>query len=388
MNPEENPLENALKMAMEIIIKEIYGDIKTWAIAGITAPYKHVVKNIKHKTYSDFQSLRSDIEENKISNGDFISIKCKISSFGTNMKPTYIGPLAGINTQNRLGPPLLHPNPILGMMAQLMSNLKPVGIYPPVSNKISQVKLYPFESNAVGFFGMTLGVNDLVPSFNALVKSEMVNNAHKSCKLTGRIRCISQQDFVDAGYSLEKYEIIRSVRDIWFFDAAHQDANMKIIDNEVKELWGALYSGGHIEFEGELPYKALIKGYVERLNPLVQELQVVQNQAKNMEINIFGKGFRMVQHINFPIYALHYDIDIGTDYLAQKNNYDKILNEVLLNIKDTCENNSVSLVNPLDLDFNYTSECENYKLLESKSANSIVDPLALAIREWNKKHKN
>ena len=198
---------------------------------------------------------------------------------------------------------------------------------------------------------------------------------------------VNLQDFVNAGYKLEDFEVVRSIENIWFFDATGEDSACKTIENEIPQLWGALYSAGHLEIDRNLPLKPLIEGYLDKLSPYIKKLQVIQNQAKKKEINIFGEGFRMVQHISFPIYALHYDIDIGTNYSTQRDVYDNILNSVLQTIKETCDSNSVKLINPFDLDFNYSNSGESYKILESLGAKNIEDPLAIAIRQWVKKKK-
>jgi len=383
MQEEVNPTETIIKTATETLVKELYSDIKSWALSGIR-PVEKIIKNIKKKKYSDINQLQLDISNNKIKNGELVEIECKFSSFGPFIKPNYIGPLSGLNTQNRLGPPLLHSNPLFGMVAQTTSNLLPVGIYPAVSEKVAQVRLYPSATEAFGFIGLFPDVNKIVPSFNALIKPEYLNIAHKSCKLSGRINCISQKDFVDAGYALEDFEIVRTINNIWFFDATGKDSDCKVMDSEVKELWGALYSAGHIEFDGDIQINKLINGYLEKLGPHVEDLQVAQNKVKNKEVNIYGKGFRMVQHVSFPIYALHYDIDIGTNYVNQRDSYEKILNAVLQNIDETCKQNSVKLFNPNELDFNYSNSSVSYKIMESLAANRIEDPLAIAIRQWYK----
>lgn len=388
MQPQENPLDSIIKTATETMVKELYSDLKAWALSGIK-PISKIIDNIKKKRYSNIRDLQNDISNHKIKNGDLVQIDCKFSSFGPFIKPLYVGPLVGVNTQNRLGPPLLHDNPFMGLIAQTTSNLIPVGIYPEISNGISQVRLYPSDSQSCGFFGLFPDIKNLVPSFNALVKSEYLSAAHKSCKLTGRIKCISQSDFVKSGFKLEDFEVLRSMNNIWFLDASNNtESNCKIVNGEKTELWGALYSAGHIEFEGEIPIKPLIDGYLEKLSPYISDLQVVQNQVKNREINIFGKGFRMVQHISYPIYALHYDIDIGTNYSNQKETYEKVLNSVLQNINDVSIKNSTKLINPFDLDFNYSNSEESYKLMESMAAKNIEDPLALAIKRWTKKKTN
>lgn len=381
---EENPFESAIKTATETIVKELYSDIKKWALTAIS-PAQKVFKNLRKKRYSSINDLLSDISIGKLKNGSLVEIQCKFSSFGPFIKPLYISPLVGVNTQNRLGPPLQHPNPIMGMVAQTTSNLTPVGIYPTVSDLITQVRLYPSESEAMGFFGLFPGIGKVVLSFNALIKTEYLNDAHKSCRLTGKIRCITQQDFIRAGYKLEDYEIVRSVGNIWFLEATDEDSDCQIVNNDINELWGGLYSAGHVEFKGNIPIKPLIDGYLDKLNPIVEDLRVVQNQAKNKEINLFGKGFRMVQHINFPVYAIHYDIDVAKDYSNQKDKYERILTSVLQNIKDTCDHNSTELMNPFDLDFNYSNSEQSYKILESIGAKNIEDPLALAIRQWTKR---
>lgn len=386
MGANDNPFEKAVEIATKTIIQEIYNDIKEWAMTAVR-PMQRTVRNIKKKKYSNIAELNSDISKRNLKNGDYIQIKCKFSSFGISKKPIYIGPLAGMNTQNRLGPPLLNNNPVLGMMAQMTSNLSPIGIYPYIDENITQVKLYPHDSSAFGFFGMMPDIHNLVPSFNALIKTEFLNEAHKVCTLTGKLRCITQKDLVDAGYPLEEYEVLRSLDNIWFLQAVDNESDCKVKDNSKTELWGALYSGGHLEFDGELPIKPLIDNYINSLSPHVEDLKVIQNQAKNKEVNIFGKGFRMVQHINFPLYALHYDIDIGTNYIEQKKNYDNILNTVFESINKTCDDNSVELKNPNDLDFHYTNQTNNHKLLASKAAENIDDPLAMAIREWIKDDK-
>ena len=254
MQEEKNPLTIIIETATKTIVKELYSDIKKWAVSSI-GPFHKIVKNIKKKKYSSIHDLLSDLSKGKIRNGDLVEIECKLSSFGPFIKPIYISPLVGMNTQNRLGPPLQHPNPHMGLVAQAISNLTPVGLYPPISDKVTQVRLYPSNAEALGFFSLFPGVNDLVPSINALIKPEFLSNAHKSCKLTGNIKCIMQQDFVNAGYKLEDFEVVRSIENIWFFDATGEDSACKIIENEIPQLWGALYSAGQLEIDRNIHIK-------------------------------------------------------------------------------------------------------------------------------------
>ncbi len=384
--PEEfNPLETFTKTFTETITKEIYSDLKSFAVSKLS-PLKKISLRFKKKRYSNITDLVSAISAGKLKNGSIIELDCKFSSFGPFIKNLYVGPLVGMNTNNRLGPPLINQsNPLMGMMAQAMSNLMPVGIYPPVSEKVAQVRLYPAKTEALGFFSLFPEVNNLVPSFNALINSEFLINAHRNCKITGRIRSVSQLEFTKAGFHLEDFEVLRSLGNIWYLDATDNDSDCKILDTEISQLWAALYSAGHLEFNGVIPIQPLITGYLNNLGPLVKDLQIVQNQVNNKEINIFGVGFRMVQHINFPIYALHYDINIGTNYQNQKDIYDRILKAVHESINETCTTNSVKLYNPNDLDFTYSNGLTSFKLLESISAKNIQDPLALAIRQWIKK---
>lgn len=385
MQDEFNPLETFTKTFTETITKEIYSDLKSFAISKL-APLRKFSLRFKKKKYSNISDLLSDISSGKLKNGSLVELDCKFSSFGPFLKNLYIGPLAGVNTRNRLGPPIINPsNPIMGMVAQTVSNLIPVGIYPPVTDKVAQVRLYPANIEVLGFFSFFPEVSNLVPSFNALINSDFLINAHRNCKLTGKIRSISQLEFVKAGFHLEDFEVLRSLGNIWYLDATIADSDCKIVQNEISELWAALYSVGHLEFNGEIPIQSLITGYLNKLSPLVRDLQVVQNQVNNREINIFGEGFRMVQYINFPIYALHYDINIGTNYQNQRETYDKILIAVHESINETCSTNSVKLYNPYDLDFTYSNGLTTFKLLESISAQNIQDPLALAIRQWIKK---
>jgi hypothetical protein len=385
MQQEFNPLETFTKTFTETITKEIYSDLKSFAVSKL-APLRKISLRFKKKKYLNISDLVSDISTGKIKNGSLIELDCKFSSFGPFIKNLYIGPLAGLNTKNRLGPPIIHQsNPIMGMVAKTVSNLIPVGLYPPVSDKVAQVRLYPANIEALGFFSFFPEVNNLVPSFNALINSDFLINAHRNCRLTGKIRSVSQLEFINAGFHLEDFEVLRSIGNIWYLDATDVDSDCKLLMSETSELWAALYSVGHLEFNGEIPINSLVTGYLNKLSPLVKDLQVVQNLVNNREINIFGEGFRMVQHINFPIYALHYDINIGTNYQYQKDIYDKILLAVHETINETCYSNSVKLYNPYDLDFTYSNGLTTFKLLESLSAQNIQDPLALAIRQWIKK---
>ncbi|RDC63311.1 hypothetical protein [Adhaeribacter pallidiroseus] len=378
MQGDYNPLETAT----ETITKELYGDFKKWALS-VVGPIQKVINHLKKIRYYNLFDLLSDISNNSIRNGQLVEIECKFSSFGPFLKQLYISPISGSNTLNRLGPTIESDNFVFSLFAQTTTHLTPVGLYPAISNTASQVQLYPSNAEALGFFGPFPGVNNMVPSFNALIKPEFLNDAHKPCKLTGRIRFVNQHNFIQAGFKLEEYEAIRSMNNIWFLDATKDESECSLIENEVKQLWGGLYSAGHLEIEGSLPLTTLVDNYINKLGPLVKNIEVVQNTAGNKEVNLFGIGFRMVQHINKSgLYALHYDIDIGTNYSKQKEEFDNLINAVHSSIIEACQKESAKVLNPNDLDFNYSNSSESFRILESMGAKNIKDPLAIAIRKW------
>ena len=331
--------------------------------------------------------LQVELKGNKIRDGERVRLKCKPSPFGPYLRNHFLSPIIGNHTNLRLGPPILSQNPLMGVIAQTTSQLMPVGLFPPLENNMQQICLYPVDTSAYGFISSFLDVSNLVPYIPAIARNNLITSFNKPCYLTGNMRLINLENFTNAGFSSENFELIRQLGNIWFLDASSDEVKCKIIDNiEETELWGGLYASGHLEYlEGELPVSEVVDALNSALTAENYKTKKVQNKAQRKEIVIFSKGIRILLDTKAPFYSIHMDSELAKNYDFSRKTFNNISRKILKNLSSVCKSNSIDLLNPHDLDFSYTDSEKSFTVLQSRAANNIKDPLAIAVRDWHRK---
>ena len=151
------------------------------------------------------------------------------------------------------------------------------------------------------------------------------------------------------------------------------------------ELWGGLYASGHLEIaSGSIGVDKIIESVRSAAIEVGFEPNVIQNRAGRMEVTIFGRGFRSLVDTKAPLFSLHMDAELGTNYKASRAKFDSFTEKTIANINAVCEDESVDLKNPMDLDFSYTDASNAFSVLKSEGAKLMSDPLSVAIRDWHR----
>lgn len=384
--PDEKPLEEAAKAASKELVRQIYPDAKAW-LTSIGKWLKKSYAKITTETFKSPEALLYALSNNLVKDGDRVTIECKPSLFGPFLRNHFLSPMIGNHTSLRLGPPLQAPNPIMGMMAHITSQLTPVGLYPSIDEYTNQACLYPIDTPAMGFTGLFPGVNQLVTYIPALLASRHTAFCNMESHVTGNIRMVSAHQLRESGFSPEICEEIRQIGLIWFLDATDDDSECSPLGEAITtELWGALYASGHFEIaDGQLQIAHAVDAFRDALVEEGYEPFVDQNRAGRKEIMLFAKGFRMCIDTQSPLYSFHMDGDLSLAFKQSRNKFDRVCNTTLENIIKVCSDNSVELRNARDLDFSYTNSTNAYSILKSVGAEHIRDPLAVAIRDWHRK---
>jgi hypothetical protein len=365
--------------------EQLYPDIKNW-IASLARALTVPVKKAKSPRFSSPALLLDALKANQVAVDSWITLECKPSTFGPFLRSHILSPIVGSSTDMRLGPALLAENPLMGVMAQATSHLKPVGLYPLITETLSQLCLYPANTTACGFMGLFPGVNSLVEYVPAVTTPQKLSHCGSACNVQGIVRCATPAMLQDVGVPIETWEELRQAGTIWYLDLFSEGTTVTPEGEAlVTELWGALYASGHIEFEGQLQLKPLIDGMAESIRVSGVEPHLTQNQAARKEILVYGRGIRAVIDTQAPIYSLHMDADIGLNYANARARFDSVCDSFQKAILDAASLSSVQVTNPNDLDFTYTNSSQAFSVLASASANAIADPVGMAVRDWHRK---
>lgn len=365
--------------------KQLYPDLKSW-IVSLGRKLKNPVRRAQAEIFHTPDSLLESLKSGEVRDGDLVTLECKPAHFGPFLRDHFLSPVIGNKTDQRLGPPLQHAHPALGILAQTTSHLQPVGLYPPVGEGIHQACLYPSDAQACGFLGMIPGVNNVVTYIPALLPSRHTPYAGMPCNLTGVMRLVDAEILTDFGITPEDYEELRQSGEVWFLDATIDASECNPLNEGVTtELWGGLYASGHLEIsEGELSVERLIEGFEDAFSNQGFDPNLTQNKVKREEIVIFDKGIRSVIDWKSAIFSVHMDAELCIDFKDYRRKFDSFTKTLLDNISTICMENSVKLENESDLDFTYTDSTDAFSVLRSLSANEIQDPLAISIRDWHR----
>jgi hypothetical protein len=301
-----------------------------------------------------------------------------------------MSPIIGHHTEMRRGPHIQSDNPILGMFGQILSHLKPVGIYPPIDDDLYQICLYPSDAVVFGMIGLFPGLNKMVEYIPAVTSSKHLTFNNMPCVVQGIVRQVEPKLLTDIGAPIERWEELRQTGDIWFLDLTDDYSEVNPIDDGVTpEIWGGLYASGHIEIvNGELNQKLLHDGMADAIGSAGFEPYITQNEAARKEIMIYGVGIRAVIDTQVPLYSIHMDAELGIEYASNKEKFDKVVKTYLTVIEEVAKNSSAEIANLHDLDFTYTDSENSYSVLRSLGSNLIADPVGVAIRNWHRKRSN
>ncbi|HBT3253407.1 TPA: hypothetical protein MBF53_000151 [Klebsiella aerogenes] len=372
----------------DFLAKQLYPDLKL-AIPAIFRSLKIPTKKLKAKRFKSPSSLLDALKSGNVKNNEFVVLECKPSTFGPYLRSHYLFPIIGSRTDMRLGPTLMSDTDgldIFAMMAQISSHLKPVGLYPPINSSMSQVTLLPPDATCYGFLSPIPGVNELVPTISAIVSQDKINLCGASSLVTGIVRSVTQAMFIERDLPTEKYEELRQSGDIWYLDVCSAGTDIKPIhDGVVTELWGGLYASGHIEVDGGIQADALINGVMDSFKSAGYDPHFTQNMAENRDLIVYSKGMRFTLLPGSCIYTLHMDAELAIDYKRSRKTFDNVCDNLLEVILESAKKSDAKIMNPRDLDFTYTDSARSFSILESKAAKSIVDPVAMVVRDWHKK---
>ncbi len=117
MSEEEKPLEAAAAAAAKELTRQLYGDIRSW-LPTLWRYIKHQHRKATSDIYPSPAAALDALRRGLLREGDLVTIECKPAHFGPFLRDHFLSPIIGNHTSLRLGPPLVAPNPIFGMMAQ------------------------------------------------------------------------------------------------------------------------------------------------------------------------------------------------------------------------------------------------------------------------------
>ncbi|WPC75915.1 hypothetical protein [Vibrio porteresiae] len=370
----------------KFLTQQLYPDLKNW-IPALYRRFKTPLDKLRAPIFSSPSDLLNALKSNQVKPDSWVTLECKPSMFGPFLRNHFITPFIGHHTSMRLGPPLVAENPVMAIMGQATSHLKPVGMYPPIDDDLYQICLYPSDATVCGMIGLIPGVNDLVEYLPAVSNGKNLSFCGMSCNVRGVVRQIDPKLLTDIGVPIEQYEELRQSGDIWFLDLSVDESEVEPHGEAVTtEMWGGLYASGHIEIrDGELKVDPLVDGMVESIKKVGFEPHVTQNQAKRREITVYAQGIRAVIDIQSPIYSIHMDSEIALQYKDNKKKFDAVCKGYLDVINEVAGICNVDVANPDDLDFSYTNSEKSYSVLKSLGADHIADPVGIAIRDWHRK---
>lgn len=389
MTKEEKPLEAAATAAAQELTRQLYGDVKSW-LPTLWRWLKRQHRRATTETYLSPAAALEALKRGVLRDGDLVTVECKPALFGPFLRDHFLSPIIGNHTSLRLGPPIVAPNPIFGMMAQATSQLTPMGLFPALDDDVSQACLYPSDASACGFLGLFPGINDLVPYIPAVLAARHTPFCNVPCHVTGEARLMTADLLVAAGFQAEAYEELRQSGSVWILDAtSDESACTPLGEGVTTELWGGLYASGHLELaSGELDVAKAVEAMAAAISSAGYDVRVDQNRAGRQEVLLYARGFRACLDSHVPYFSLHMDADLALDFGNARTTFDQICEQTLSNLQDVCHSESVELNNPADLDFTYSNSVTAFSVMGSLGAEAVRDPLVVAIRDWHRRRKS
>lgn len=369
----------------KFLLTSLYQDLKVW-VPSLVSKAVTPIKKSNAPAFNSPADLLEALKKNEVQADSWVKLNCKPSTFGPFLRNHFLTPVLGMKTDLRLGPQLAAEDPIIGMIANLTTHLKPVGLYPPISTELSQLCLYPIDTPAAGFVGMFPRTNNMVQFLPAVASPLKLAHAGSASTVTGIVRFVAPEMFEAAGIAIEKWEELRQNGLLWYLDLFSEHMTISPIgDAVVTEFWGGLYASGHIEFDGELlQLRPLLEGMVESVRKDGEEVHAIQNKGGREEWHVFSRGIRAVVDSQAPLYSIHMDAELAIDYSRNRKAFDAVCASFLEAIQEAGRTSSVEISNKNDLDFSYTASSDAIKVLSSISAEAIDDPIGLAVRDWHR----
>lgn len=374
------------------LTKELYGDFKTLLVSAWQASRAFIASASLLRYESPVQVLDA-AKRGEIVDGQTILLEAKPSPFGPFLRDHFVMPAVGPRLGMRRGPPIVHAHPMIALAAQAMSHYRPVGLYPPASEGVSQGCLYPSDAGTCGFIGVVNsmpGGSALSTHLPALFASRHTPYFNMPCHVKGVLRLLSEATFVDAGFPIEGYQSLRAAGEVWFLDVTGDESTCKPLGDAVtSELWGGLYASGHIEVTSSSGNVVLYRDLLDTLRSTIEATgrttSVVSEIGLGRGHAICADGCRIFVSTALPVYAIHMDTELAIEYENSRRSFDGICSSMLNSIATLCESRSVELRNPRDLDFSYSNSATAHTVLHSDAAATIADPIAIAVRDWHRK---
>ena len=377
------------KNTASFLAQQLYPDLKNW-LASLAKFMRTPVKKATAKVFRTPASLLDALKKNEVQPDEWITLECKPSNFGPFLRSHFMSPIIGHHTGMRLGPQIQSAHPYMGIVGQITSHLRPVGIYPAIDDDLYQICLYPSDAVAFGMMGLLPGTNKIIEYIPAVCSSKHLTFSNMPCNVRGIVRQVSPKLLTDIGIPIERWEELRQSGDIWFLDLTDDYAEVNPIGSATTtEIWGGLYASGHIEIaNGALQIKPLIDGMADSIKSAGFQPYVTKNEAGRGEFLIYSSGIRAVIDTQAPLYSLHMDAELGLQYAVNKARFDKVTKSFLGIIEEAAKLSSSEVANLHDLDFTYTDSESSYSVLRSVGSELIADPVGVAIRDWHRKRSN
>lgn len=377
----------ALAAANSGIAKELYADLKHW-LAKFAALIRKATVRSNADRFSSPEVLFHALKSGTVRDGDRVVLECKPSSFGPFLRGHFLTFMVGMQRGKRLGP-VFDAGP-LTLIANAVSHLTPVGLFPPLEGGVSQVCLYPSTMPVAGMTSMLAEMAPQVPYIPALFLGRFTPYCHMACHVSGTIRLVDSAALASCGVSPEVYEELRQAGGVWVLDATTDDSDcIPISDGVTGEFWGGLYAAGHLELVKGVPdLRAVVEVFSKGISLGDEDVEVVQNQAGRREISICGNGVRASLDTQFPVFSIHMDAELGFGFAEARRRFDSTCTTILSGIRDVCESQLVTLGNPMDLDFSYANSTSAFSVLRSQSADIVSDPVLISIRDWHRQRSS
>ncbi|MEQ9210695.1 MAG: hypothetical protein RLN96_12835, partial [Pseudomonadales bacterium] len=140
------------------LLQQLYPDVKNW-LSTLAKYLRTPVKKANSKVFNNPSDLLGALKANEVQADEWVTLECKPSTFGPYLRNHFISPIIGNHTGMRLGPQIQGGHPIMALMGQVTSHLRPVGIYPPIEDDLYQFCLYPSDSPVFGMIGLLPGTD-------------------------------------------------------------------------------------------------------------------------------------------------------------------------------------------------------------------------------------
>lgn len=337
--------------------------------------------------FKSFAELHSELVNGNVRPDSIISFPARMVSVGPFNRAPYLMPIIGTNTNQRLGPQVVGPHPVLAVMAQMGTHWSPVGLFPSPAPDL-------FQGTVCGPEVRVLGIESALHRFPTILTLPLI--AHRRLQhrlnhasvLTGTVRLLSYEDVRALGISVADVEALRNSGGLWFLDMTGDEASASDLTDGCQvspDLWGALYACGHFEFEKAPDRGTVIDALVAAFRAHGLETTMMNDMLRG-DVLIAARGVRLTLGgpVTGPIFSLHRDVELLQGYALAHNHFKSLLSACLHAAVESFEYSGTHLLNPNDVDFTYIDAEAGHRVLRSMAAEQIVPVAALAIRDWHR----